>query len=295
MDLKNRCHGIVMEIWYSIKHFDKEYQQLCKEKSLLYSPSFLHDVLSCFKKQIIYSILMNPFLSVFEPLLTNIACHILSLRNRRRRVINKWRKKRIPSCNTEDLSFSPFGTQRIELVIDRKKYTFHSYELQQLIMSSLLHTEHYMIVDPLPIKNPYTGIPFTKPILYYLYVNLKVHPLFFYFAKMGFDPNQFLLHYEGLLRTHLIEKTILEYNDEKVKKVCKKMLEELTIYNFSTGDYEVIINIEKINQPLKPFILQYYHSLFSLNPYQRELEYKSLIRKLFLLRDNPNIFMYIIP
>jgi hypothetical protein len=151
-----------------------------------------------------------------------------------------------------------------------------------------------MIVDPLPIKNPYTGIPFTKTILYYLYVNLKVHPLFYYFAKRGFDAKQFLLHYEGLLRTHLIEKTILEYNDIKVKIVCKKMLEELTIYNFSTGDYEAIVSIEKIKNA-KPFILQYYHSLFSLNPYQREVEYKSLVRKLFMLRDNPDIFMYIIP
>jgi len=277
---------------YSIRYFDKEYRHLCKEKMLLYSPSFLHDILSCIKS--ISSILMNPFLTAFEPLLTKIACHCLMLRNRRRRIINKWRKSRIPSCNTEDLSFSPFGKQRIELLIDRKKYTFHSYELQQLITSSLLHTEHYMIVDPLPIKNPYTGIPFTKSILYYLYVNLKVHPLFYYFAKIGFDANQFLLHYEGLLRTHLIEKTILEYNDIKVKTVCIKMVEELTIYNFSTGEYEPIVPVEKIKNP-KPFILQYYHSLFSLNPYQRELEYKSLVRKLFLLRDNPDIFMYIMP
>lgn len=283
-----------MEIYYSIQHFDKEYRELCKEKTLLYSPLFLHTILSCLKKNRISSILTNPFLRVFEPLLTRISCHIFYLHNLRRRIINKWRKRRAPSCNTKDLSFSPFGKERIELFIDCKKYTFHSYELQQLILSSLLHTEHYMIVDPLPIKNPYTGIPFTKNVLYYLYVNIKVHPLFFYFAKMGFDSNQFLLHYEGLLRTHLIEKTILEYNDNKVKTVCKKMLQELTIYNFSTGDYEPIVPIEKIKHP-KPFILQYYHSLFSLNPYQRELEYKSLVRKLFLLRDNPDIFMYIIP
>jgi len=118
-----------MEVEYSIRHFDKEYQQLCKEKMLLYSPSFLYDILSCVKS--ISSILMNPFLSAFEPLLTNIACHSMMLRNRRRRIINKWRKRRLPSCNTSDLSFSSFGNDRIELVIDHKKYTFHAYELQQ--------------------------------------------------------------------------------------------------------------------------------------------------------------------
>ena len=82
---------------------------------------------------------------------------------------------------------------------------------------------------------------------------MKVHPLFFYFTKVNFDPSQFLLQYEGLLRTHLIEKTILEYNDVKVKIVCKKMLEEMTIYNFSTGTYEPIITMDKIKQP-KPFL-----------------------------------------
>jgi hypothetical protein len=87
----------------------------------------------------------------------------------------------------------------------------------------------------------------------------------------------------------------LEYNDVKVKIVCKKMLEEMTIYNFSTGIYEPIVTMDKIKQP-KPFLLQYYFSLFSLNPYQREMEYKSLIRKLILLRDNKlDNFMYLIP
>jgi hypothetical protein len=285
-----------MEIHYSIKYFDEEYKQLCKDKNVLYSPNFLYIVLSCFKKNTIYSISTNPFLNVFKPLLIKIACHSLLLRNRIRRFIHSWRKKRLPSCNTKDLSFSPFEKKCIELMIDSKKYTFHAYELQQLIFSSLLHTENYMIVDPLPIKNPYTGIPFTKPILYYLYIHLKVHPLFYYYAKTDFDLKQFLLQYEGLLRTHLIEKTILEYNETKMKIVCKKMLEELTIFNFSTCEYEPIVTMDKINpNSLKSFILQYYHSLFSLNPYQREIEYKSLIRKLVLLRDKPEVFMYVIP
>jgi hypothetical protein len=281
---------------YSIHHFDAEYQQLCKEKNLLYSPTFLQIILSCFKKNIIYSIINNPFLNGFEPLLIQIVCHSLCLRNRIRRFIHRWRKKRLPSCNTKDLSFSPFGKNRIELLIDAKKYTFHAYELQQLIFSSLLHTENYMIVDPLPIKNPYTGIPFTKPILYYLYLNLTVHPLFHYYTKMDFELKQFLLQYEGLLRTHLIEKTISEYSETKVKLICKKMLEELTIFNFSTCEYEPVVTMDKISpQSLKPFILQYYHSLFSLNPYQREIEYKTLVRKLVLLRDKPEVFMYVIP
>ena len=279
---------------YSIQLFDEEYKQVCQERSLVYSPELLYDMICCMKMPV-ETITTNLFLKEFKHILLKITTHYFELRARRRRILMKWRNRRLPSCNTTDLSFSSFGESRVEVIVDAKKYTFHAYELQQLILSSLLHTEQYMIVDPLPIKNPYTGIPFTKPILYFLYVNLKVHPLFFYFAKVGFDPKKFLLHYEGLLRTHLIEKTILEYNDVKVKIVCKKMLEEMTIYNFSTGVYEPIVTMDKIKHP-KPFLLQYYYSLFSLNPYQREMEYKSLIRKLIVLRDKElDNFMYLIP
>jgi len=283
---------------YSIQYFDEEYQQLCKEKSILYSPELLHTILCCMKKSSYYeTILTNPFLKMFQPILLKVVEHSTVLHERRRRIINQWRKKRLTSCNTTDLSFSPFGKNRIELMLDGKKYTFHSYELQQLIFSSLLHTENYMIANPLPIKNPYTGIAFTKNTLYFLYLHLKIHPLFYYYAKVDFDLKKFLLQYEGLLRTHLIEKTILEYNDTKMRTVCINMLQELTIYNFSTGEYEPIVTVDKIKPPmLKSFLLQYYHSLFSLNPYQREVEYKSLIRKLVLLRDRePDNYMYIIP
>lgn len=283
-----------MNLTYSIHVFDDAYKKHCQEKSLVYSPELLATIIRCMKRPL-ESVYHNPFLKDLQPILVPIIEHAYKMHGRRRRILTQWRKRRMTSCNTEDLSFSSFGNNRIELVIDAKKYTFHPYELQQLIVSSLLHTEQYMIADPLPIKNPYTGIPFTKPILYYLYVNLKVHPLFFYFAKVGFEPNQYLLQYEGLLRTHLIEKTILEYNDVKVNIVCKKMLEEMTIYNFSTGEYEPIITMDKIKHP-KPYLLQYYFSLFSLNPYQREMEYKSLIRKLILLRDTkPDNFMYLLP
>jgi hypothetical protein len=286
------------QLMYSIQTMDEEYQTLCKEKSLLYLPSLLLTILTSTKwSSCIDTILTNPFLKEFQCLLLKIVDHSVKLHERRRRFIQTWRKKRIPSCNTKDLSFSPFGKNRIELVIDSKKYTFHPHELQHLILSSLLHTEYYMIVEPLPIKNPYTGIPFTKPILYLLYLQLKMHPLFYYYTKVDFDLKQFLLQYEGLLRSHLIEKTILEYNETKLKSVCKKMLEEMTIYNFSTCEYEPIITIDKIKPHfLKSFILQYYHSLFSLNPYQREIEYKSLLKKLILLRDKePDILMYLIP
>jgi hypothetical protein len=283
-----------MNITHSIQAFDDSYKKLCQEKSLVYSPDLLGTIIRCMKRPL-ETVFTNPFLKDFQSILVQIIEHAYMMHGRRRRILMKWRKRRLTSCNTTDLSFSSFGISRVELIVDSKKYTFHAYELKQLIMSSLLHTEQYMIIDPLPIKNPYTGIPFTKSILYYLYLNLKVHPLFYYFAKVGFDPKQFLLHYEGLLRTHLIEKTILEYNDTKVKIVCKKMLEDMTIYNFSTGEYEPIVTMDKIKHP-KPYLLHYYHSLFSLNPYQREIEYKSLIRKLIVLRDiELDKFMYLIP
>jgi len=279
-------------IIYSIKKFDEEYKQLCEEKKLFYSPDLLWTILST-TSTFIDCVSKNIFLKDLQSILIKIGMYSCKLQSSIRRCINRWRKKRILSCNSKDLSFSSFSDDRIEILIDSRKYTFHPYEISQLIFSSLLNVEIFMIVNPLPIKNPYTGIPFSKHMLYYFYIHLKkIHPLFYYYAKVNFDLKQFLLQYEGILRTHLIEKTVLEYNDNKLAIVCSKMLEDLILFNFITCKYEPIVTIDKIKPHLlKPLLLQYYHSLFSLNPYQREIEYKSLIHKLVSLRDQPNGFM----
>ena len=287
---------------YLIEKYDPEYKKLCEDHTLHYSPPLLLSLLTSSKnpKSFLFYILNNSFISKpIKELIMKIYYKAATINNCLLRFINRWRFKRLPSCNLFDLSFSAFDSNRIELILFSKKYTFQPHELKHLIQSSLLHTENYMIVDPVPIKNPYTGIPFSNTTLYLIYLHLKrVHPLFFYYMKSNFKLTKFLLNYEGLLRNHLIEKTVIEYSDEKLQIIGKKMLEELTIFNLITCNYDPIVTIDKIKpNSLKSLVLQYYNSLFSLNPYQREIEYKSLVSQLIIFRDSTekNVYLYFIP
>jgi hypothetical protein len=147
-----------------------------------------------------------------------------------------------------------------------------------------------MISNPLPIKNPYTGIPFTKNMLYLICGCTKFHCLFHYFRKCDFDCHKFLLNYEGLIRTHLIEKTIQEYTPIQITQRIIIMLLEVTLFDFDTEKYEPILTIENIPiKRMKPLLFHYYFSIYSLNPYQRSIEYKLLVNELLNLRKTPII------
>ena len=226
----------------------------------------------------------NPFLQLQRPILIAIYCKATSLQWSLRRFILRWRKKRLASCNQYDLSMSEFSDP-IELVIQHKKYTFQKQELYRLIYSSLLNADIYMISNPLPVKNPYTGIPFTKPMLYLICECIKLHPLFYYYRACGFDSRDFLLKHEGLIRTHLIEKTVHEYTPAQLTEQLSIMLDEITLFNFLTENYEPIVQVADIPLPtIKPLLFHYFFYIYSLNPYQRNIEYKELVKKLIVLR-----------
>jgi hypothetical protein len=151
--------------------------------------------------------------------------------------------------------------------------------------SALLHADIYMISNPIPIKNPYTGIAFTKNMLYLICECIKLHPLFYYYRKCGFNCHLFLLQYEGLIRTHLIEKTVNEYTPHQLVRHIEEMLEDITLFDFVTEKYEPIVKMTDIPaKHLKPLLFHYYFHIYSLNPYQRSVEYKQLVEKLIVLR-----------
>ena len=273
-----------MDLTYSIQHHDKEYQELCYQHSLLYSPDNLLSLLQCFHTMTIESLSTNIFLKPISSLLIRIFYYAKTLHCRRRKCINRWRKKRMISCNTMDLSYSPFTKSSIELIIQSKKYTFQPNELHRLILSSLLHA-HDFIVTPIPIKNPYTGIPFSNPCLYLIYLQIPIHPLFYYYTKVGFNLPELVLQYEGVLVSHLIEKTVFNYNMVQLKKKCKDAIRHFSMVDVVTCNFEQIITIDKIKESLfRPILLQYYRYLYSINPYQRETEYTLLVKRLISLR-----------
>ena len=267
-------------IKYVIRNYDEKHKELCRDK-IHYSADLFKTILTITKFQ---DLIKNPFLKLQLSFLIDIYCKAKSLQWSMRRFILSNRKKRMVSCNEYDLSFSVF-TDPIELVIQHKKYTFQRQELYKIMYSSLLNADVYMISNPIPIKNPYTGMPFTKNMLYLICDCIKLHPLFYYYRKCDFNSYNFLLNYEGLLRSHLIEKTIYEYTPVQLKQHVITMLEDITLLNFLTETYEPIISVEDIPiKHMKPLLFNYYLHIYSLNPYQRRIEYKNLVEKLMMLR-----------
>jgi hypothetical protein len=233
-------------------------------------------------KYTLETVYTNPFLKEFKTILIQIIEHAYRLHAVRRRVLTKWRKRRMISCNTEDLSFSSFGNNRIELIIDSKKYTFHPYELRQLILSSLLHAEQYMIVDPLPIKNPYTGISFSNELLYFLYLNMKfIPPCFRHLVHTKFDLNVFLLEYESILRQHQIHKRIRNMTKVMVRQEMQDMMVEMcVIMSYSVQLPQAVFMITQDERECRQLLTHYYNYMYSLNPYQRQCECTTLIKKI---------------
>jgi len=273
---------------YVIQKHATKYKTFCEKNQIHYSHEVLRTFLLCIQKKphLFIKYLQNTFLEKIRPFLIDMYCETVSLQWSMRRFLIRYRKKRMISCNQYDLSLSEF-TDPIELIIQNKKYTFQRNELYQLIYSALLHSDIYMISSPLPVKNPYTGIPFTKNMLYLICGSIQMNPLFYYFQKCHFDCNKFLLIYEGLLRTHLIEKTIKEFTPVQIKQRIEIMLLEVTLFDFSTENYEAILKIENIPiNRMKPLLFHYYYSIYSLNPYQRSIEYKQLVNELINLRKN---------
>jgi hypothetical protein len=83
----------------------------------------------------------------------------------------------------------------------------------------------------------------------------------------------------------LIEKIVNEYTITQIKHQVKEMLEDITLFNFITENYEPIVKIDDIPlKQLKPLLFHYYFHIYSLNPYQRSIEYKELVKKLIVLR-----------
>lgn len=284
------------------------YEQECTIHSIHYSPNLLWIVLLGIQRNRCKNLMLFVENNIFLDAITkkiimyiyikSVSCfHVLT------RMVVRYKRRHMKSCNTDDLSCTPLHeckqSDLFDLVVDQTKYTFKQSDMYNIIQSSITHADEFMISIPLQIKNPYTGIPFTKLVLYKLFMLMKqVPPLFMYYMKCDFDPDLFLVQYEGILRTYTIQKTIQEYSKKNIRIIIEDMLMKTTLYNILTGLHEPIVLAKDIKVDLctlKPLLHYYYNYLFSLNPYQRHVEHKKLLRALLKLRKNQvSLLMYAI-
>jgi hypothetical protein len=146
-----------------------------------------------------------------------------------RRKVIQWARRRRPSQTSVDLSLAPFGPPctRMDVFDQGKKYTFKVSDMLNLIHNSLTHSIEF-ICDPVPIKNPYTGLEFRKPTLYSIYLMLResayaVPPLFSLFVGVDFNVEAFETQYETMLRDYIIKSNIENLTPTKRREEIRTM------------------------------------------------------------------------
>lgn len=211
----------------------------------------------------------------------------LCLWNRIRRLILRRVYVSRKPCNTIDLLGNPISEHDADCLMcmdNQRKYLFRHNDIHNIIQSSLSNSDDYLMANPLPIKNPYTGTIFSKNTLYLFYLRVKMPVLFIHFMEVNFDTVDFLLAHEGLLRHYAIKKKIKEMSPAKVYEAILGMLFDVSICQMINNSNCKYLGIRNKNlNVLKPLLHHYYNFLYSLNSYQREVEYGRLIKKLEMI------------
>jgi len=149
------------------------------------------------------------------------------------------------------------------------RYLFIINDLIKIINTSLTNSPMFF-VEPLPSKNPYNNLPFTKSNLYNIYLFIRFNTniyddLFFKFFNCNFDLSLFYKKYEYLLREYSINNFIKNLSVSDFIKEIKNML---NYYNYINNKNKIQFDIgfskNKLIQIMKPYLILYLQSKYSL-------------------------------
>ena len=168
------------------------------------------------------------------------------------------------------------------------RYLFNINDLLKIITTSLTNS-YTLFSQPLPSKNPYNNLPFTKSNLYNIYLFLKFktniyNDLFIKFFHCDFNLTSFYHKYEYLLRDYILENFIKNSSQDVLIKEIKKML---SIYN--KKNKKILIDDEfpknRLIKIMKPYLLLYLQSQYSFVPIIKNNTSILLYNKLKIFRN----------
>ena len=125
--------------------------------------------------------------------------------------------------------------------------------------------------QPLPSKNPYNNLPFTKSNLYNIYFFFKFktniyNDLFIKFFNCNFNLTTFYHKYEYLLREHILDNFVKNSTEDVLIQEIKKMI---NLFNKKTTK-KILINDEfpkkRLIKIMKPYLMLYLQSYYSFVP-----------------------------
>ena len=273
---------------YMIIQQEIKNKELCQQNEVNYNPELYKYCLYSLEKNksFHFNFLMNNiFMSNIQTgLIIDMYVKVTTMFHRIRRCIFNYWVKGQKACNTVDLSYTPFSEykkdQYFYMLDGRRKYIFTHTEMYNIIETSLTNADSNLIANPLSIKNPYTGTQFSRSKLYHIYFTLKHTPPFFkQFMMVNFDLHIFLLEQECSLRQYSIHKKIKNFTSTEIKDELRYMVVDMySLILHSTQDTDIILNCKWSMS--RELLTHYYNYTYSLSPYQRLCECKTLVTKI---------------
>ena len=230
-------------------------------------------------------------------------CKIQKTYNVLNRFIYNYKYKKSKVVVNTDMYLNELNTNNsnvISLFDNNLKYLFIASDLIKIIDTAL--TNSFMFFsEPLSVKNPYNNLPFNKSVLYniYFFIRYKTQfysELFFKFFSCDFNMYLFKNKNEYLLRDYSIKNFVYKSSNNILIDEINEMI---ILYNnyrrHLTDNKNKLIKIdkefpkEKLIQIMRPYLLLYCISQYSLVETIKRYNYYLLINKLNKFYSfNPN-------
>ena len=190
--------------------------------------------------------------------------------------------KRAPLIIATDLYLSNIKDDERNVITvfqNKQRYLFTITDLNKIIDTALCNSPYY-ISEPLPVKNPYNNMPFSKSDLYNIYFQIrdrliKTPPVIYQFFLSNFNLSKFQQNNRCLIREKYIEQFLV--NEDK---------DTLVSYIHSTLSYNNNILIDNnfpndiLIRVFKPYLRLYIMMSYSLDISVRRVAKANLVNKL---------------
>jgi len=207
-----------------------------------------------------------------------------------------YKYKKSPNVVNTDMELNDiYETDKNVICIyqNNAKYLFKLNDLLKIINMSLINS-HEFFAEPLPIKNPYNNIPFSKNILYYTHYvitektnigsKISKSELFLKFHSCHFNLTMFLGKYEYLLREYTIHNHVKNSLPNILYNEIMIMISNFNKLKTLNQKIKIDVNFpkDKIVKIFRPYLNLYMNGKYLLIPqlkkdYLYELN-KKLIR-----------------
>ena len=244
------------------------------------------------KLEFFKTIITNPFMGEMVEGFKDVFCEIKRMYNAFSLLARLWKWKHTKVYNTEDLYMTPLSMYDKNTVAILQNKTIYLFSIRELIMNITTEISNslHFFADPSACKNPYTNLPFDKSVLYNIYFkiresNYKFPELFHRFFLTDFDLTKYINENTYLIREQAIKTVVNNLLNDDIHDMVLVMFDEHGFRNFRINK---LYPPDKLKREMKPYLLLFYESRYSLNISKARYCKEKLYSKLYeLYNTNP--------